>query len=81
MKKWKPSQSDKKWMEDLVSSIKDGGNWVVPANGSIWCVHRNDNLVNVLSRGADDELTERIIIAFKAIGYQVKDCPKELQES
>jgi len=80
MTKWKPSKSDKKWMEDVAGSLRDGGMWAVPANGSLWCVHKNDKAVNVVCRGLDDELTERIVVAFKAIGYQVKDCP-QLQES
>jgi len=75
MTKWKPSQSDKQWMEDLVRLMNNGGVWAVPANGSSWCIHKNDKRVNIMSRGADDELTERIIKAFKVIGYTVKDCP------
>ena len=71
---WTPSEFDLGWMRNLVGTIRDGGVWGVPINGSSWRIHHNDKTVECLFAGVEGSqaVSDRIIKAFEAIGYTVK---------
>jgi len=69
---WEPSESDKAWTRNLAESLNNDGVWMVPANGSIWRIYRDDHRAELTHKGFDQELTDRIAKSFHSIGYSVK---------
>lgn len=68
---WTPSYSDIEWTKNLISTIKEGGSWVVPASKSIW-TFSHENKTAKLVGDPDDETNQRIqTVLVEYLGYEV----------
>jgi hypothetical protein len=59
----------KVWTEQLLSTLAEGGTWMVPRSGVMVTVHRAEKAVTVHDGFAPDPAIARVI---KAMGWKVK---------
>jgi len=57
---WTPAYSDIEWTKQLITSLKEGGTWLVPANKSIWTFWQETKQAQLKSGDANDETNYRI---------------------
>lgn len=69
---WEPSYSDIEWTKSLIGSLKNGGTWVVPANGAIWTFWHDSNKATLKSGSLKEETNRRIgLILTDYLGWEV----------
>jgi len=69
---WEPSYSDIEWTKTLIGSLKNGGTWVVPANGSMWTFWHDSTKAKLNSGDLEDETNRRIhLILTEYLGWAV----------
>ncbi len=73
---WKPVPSDLQWCQNLVDSLKDGGIWGSSQTG-VYRIDKKGKTLTLLSRSPDFTEVDfrRNVVAFRAIGYTVKELP------
>jgi len=69
---WEPSYSDIEWTKTLIGSLKNGGTWIVPANGAIWTFWHDSSKAKLNSGTLKDETNRRIhLILTEYLGWAV----------
>jgi hypothetical protein len=69
---WEPSYSDIEWTKTLIGSLKNGGTWVVPANGAMWTFWHDSQKANLRGGSFLEETNKRIrLILTEYLGWEV----------
>jgi hypothetical protein len=66
---WEPSDFDLQWQRSMLSTIKDGGVWAVPANQSVYQINQSSHTYKLLVGDTNDECNKRIALVFERIGW------------
>lgn len=69
---WRPDAQMLQWTRGLIASMKDGGTWVVPANGNVYFFDKGAKVLRFVL-GRDDALHQRTVVTFGALGWSVRD--------
>lgn len=74
---WEPSPHVLNWFRNLLRTLKNGGEWVVPATGQVYQVDQNNRTVKLVLGDPNDpdQWHEKTKLTFQALGYTVYDEP------
>jgi hypothetical protein len=73
---WFPSSQDVAWTTALIERLRDGGSWVVPANGNIYTVHKAGKQVYEDANNVKDEAHYRVVKVLEVMGYSINKAAK-----
>ncbi len=68
--KWQPTGYDISWTENLLRTLKDGGEWIIPASMSTIKINKKE-MTYILVGNKKDECNQRIVKVMSILGWKL----------